>query len=127
MSIEDNKNKAIEFYRMAYLGKPKEAIEKYVGKQYIQHNPEVANGTDGFIAYFERMQKEYPQKSIEFVRCIAEAIWLLCIPIKLGPVMSTMLPWISFVLMIKAKSVSNGTLFKRFPNTLPTPIRCIDF
>lgn len=44
----------------------------YVGKEYIQHNPAVANGTQGFIDYFERMQKEYPEKSIEFVRCIAE-------------------------------------------------------
>ncbi|WP_417602420.1 ester cyclase [Owenweeksia hongkongensis] len=72
MNLEQNKKNAIAFYKTAYLGKPKEAIEKYVGKEYIQHNPDVANGTQGFIDYFERMQKEYPDKSIEFVRCIAE-------------------------------------------------------
>jgi len=72
MSLEKNKENAIAFYKTAYLGQPKLAIEKYAGKEYIQHNPAVANGTQGFIDYFERMNKEYPEKSIEFVRCIAE-------------------------------------------------------
>ena len=57
---------------MAFEGNPREAVKKYVGSEYIQHNPDVANGTEGFIEYFERMQVEYPEKSIEFVRCISE-------------------------------------------------------
>lgn len=72
MDLEANKKNAIAFYRTAYLGEPKKAVQLYVGKEYIQHNPDVANGSEGFIAYFERMQDEYPHKSIEFVRCIAE-------------------------------------------------------
>ena len=72
MDIAKNKENAIAFYQMAYEGNPREAVKKYVGDQYIQHNPDVADGLDGFIAYFERMQKEYPEKSIEFVRCIGE-------------------------------------------------------
>ena len=72
MNLEQNKANAIAFYQTAYEGNPREAVTKYVGDQYIQHNPDVADGLDGFIAYFERMQQEYPEKSIEFVRCIAE-------------------------------------------------------
>lgn len=72
MNLQKNKENAIAFYNTAYLGQPKLAIEKYVGNEYIQHNPAVANGTQGFIDYFERMQKEYPEKSIKFVRSIAE-------------------------------------------------------
>ncbi|WP_268121692.1 ester cyclase [Roseivirga pacifica] len=72
MDLEKNKKNAVAFYQTAYEGNPKLAVEKYVGKEYIQHNPDVANGTDGFIAYFERMQREYPNKSISFVRCIAQ-------------------------------------------------------
>jgi len=72
LNLELNKKNAISFYKMAYHGDPQSAIEQYVGEQYIQHNPHVADGTQGFIDYFERMQREYPQKSIEFVRCIAE-------------------------------------------------------
>lgn len=72
MDLEKNKKSAIAFYQTAYGGNPKKAIDKYVGKEYIQHNPAVADGHKGFIEYFERMQKEYPEKSIEFIRCIAE-------------------------------------------------------
>jgi predicted SnoaL-like aldol condensation-catalyzing enzyme len=72
MDSAQNKQNAIAFYKMAYEGNPRLAVKKYVGSEYIQHNPDVANGTEGFIEYFERMQREYPNKSIEFVRCIAE-------------------------------------------------------
>ncbi|MGO4919178.1 nuclear transport factor 2 family protein [Maribacter spongiicola] len=72
MVLQKNKENAISYYRTAFLGQPKLAKEKYVGNGHIQHNPAVANGTQGFIDYFERMQIEYPKKSIEFVRNIAE-------------------------------------------------------
>ncbi len=70
--LAQNKARAIGFYKMAYEGNPKAAIDQYVGDQYIQHNPDVADGLDGFVKYFERMQIEYPEKSIEFVRAVAE-------------------------------------------------------
>ena len=72
MDLEENKKNAIAFYKMAYKGDPARAVEIYIGEEYIQHNPLVADGTQPFIDYFERMQREYPEKSIEFVRCIAE-------------------------------------------------------
>ncbi|UTW64709.1 nuclear transport factor 2 family protein [bacterium SCSIO 12741] len=72
MDLSKNKKNAIAFYQMAYEGNPARAVELYVGDQYIQHNPDVADGLQGFIDYFDRMQREYPEKSIEFVRCIAE-------------------------------------------------------
>lgn len=72
MGLEENKKNAVAFYKMAYEGNPQKAIELYVGNEYIQHNPDVADGLEGFISYFVRMQREYPNKSIDFVRCIAE-------------------------------------------------------
>ena len=70
--LEVNKKNAIEFYRTAYLGNPVEAVERYVGDEYIQHNPLVDNGPQPFIDYFERMAREYPEKDIRFVRAVAE-------------------------------------------------------
>lgn len=72
MNPDKNKANAIAFYKMAYEGNPSAAIEKYVGNEYIQHNPDVADGLQGFIDYFDRMQREYPEKSISFVRAVAE-------------------------------------------------------
>ena len=70
--LEKNKQSAIAFYKTAYEGNPQAAINRYVGKEYIQHNPLVEDGKEGFIEYFQNMNKEYPDKSIEFVRVIGE-------------------------------------------------------
>ena len=69
---EANKSNAIAFYRDAYLGDPAGAVERYVGGEYIQHNPLVGDGKQAFIEDFDEMARDYPDKSIEFVRVVAE-------------------------------------------------------
>jgi predicted SnoaL-like aldol condensation-catalyzing enzyme len=70
--IVANKQNAIAFYRMAYLGDPAKAVEMYVGAEYIQHNPLVGDGKQAFIDYFTEMADRYPNKEIEFVRAVTE-------------------------------------------------------
>ena len=70
--LATNKQNAIAFYEMAYLGQPAVAVDTFVGEEYIQHNPLVGNGPQPFIDYFDTMFSEYPDKSIEFVRSAAE-------------------------------------------------------
>lgn len=68
-----NKHNVLAFYDLAFnKSKPREAIERYVGATYIQHNPEVPDGKDGFVWYFEKMARDYPDKEIAFKRVFAE-------------------------------------------------------
>ena len=57
--LEQNKLNAIAFYKTMFDGDPEKAIELYVGDEYRQHNPMVADGKAGIIEYFTRMKKEY--------------------------------------------------------------------
>jgi predicted SnoaL-like aldol condensation-catalyzing enzyme len=72
MDTSENKKNAIAYYKMAFEGNPKQATEMYAGSHYIQHNPSVKDGIEGFIEYFESMAREYPEKSVEFLRAVAE-------------------------------------------------------
>jgi predicted SnoaL-like aldol condensation-catalyzing enzyme len=68
-----NKRNVLAFYDLAFnRSKPREAVERYVGATYIQHNLEVPDGKDGFIWHFERLARDYPDKEIVFKRVFAE-------------------------------------------------------
>lgn len=70
---EQMKRDAMTFYDLMFNQcRPAEAIQRYAGAHYIQHNPHVADGRQAFIDYFERMAKEYPGKHVEFKRALVD-------------------------------------------------------
>ena len=76
--LERNKKAAKDFYDLMFNQcKPAEAIERFAGAEYIQHNPMVADGKDAFIAYFVKMGREYPGKHVTVKRAIAEGDYVV--------------------------------------------------
>lgn len=67
--LEQNKRTVVEYYEVAFNGKePEQAVEKYVGSRYIQHNPQAPDGPQAFIAFV----RAFPELSVDIRRVMAE-------------------------------------------------------
>jgi predicted SnoaL-like aldol condensation-catalyzing enzyme len=71
--LERNKRTAVAFYELAFNEKrPAEAVRRYAGPIYIQHNPLFADGTDAFIAAVTAFTEQNPQLHVDIRTVIAE-------------------------------------------------------
>ncbi|HYF11042.1 MAG TPA: nuclear transport factor 2 family protein [Actinomycetota bacterium] len=67
--LEANKQAVRSFYELSFNGKePEEAVARYVGDRYVQHNPQAADGPEAFIGFV----RAFPELSVEIKRIVAE-------------------------------------------------------
>ena len=53
-------------------GNVRDAVEKYTGVRYTQHSTGVADGVEGFVAFFEPFVARNPDRDIRLVRSIVD-------------------------------------------------------
>ncbi len=68
---EENKRIAREWHEFA-LRKPEEAVAKYIGPNYRQHNPGSADGSESLIMTMKWFTQNFPELRMETKRIIAE-------------------------------------------------------
>ena len=68
-----NAANAHAFHEMMFNdNRPRDAVAAYVGETFIEHDPRVADGVEGLVAYSERMAAAYRGKRVEIKRTVAE-------------------------------------------------------
>jgi predicted SnoaL-like aldol condensation-catalyzing enzyme len=69
---EANKKAVLDFYDKALNQKDFEAAAKHFGPRYIQHNPNAADGIEGFKKFIEFRREKFPNARSEVKRALAD-------------------------------------------------------
>jgi len=76
--LEANKRIVREWQDLAInQRKPEEAVTKYLGAYYRQHNPSALDGPEPFIGFVKRFAQTYPDFRMETKRIIAEGDYVV--------------------------------------------------
>ncbi|MCT2592278.1 nuclear transport factor 2 family protein [Streptomyces sp. N2-109] len=66
---ERNKQTVRAFVRLAFVDRqPADAVAKYIGATYINHNPRAVDGPDSFVGFVSR----FPHLKFDIKRLVAE-------------------------------------------------------
>jgi len=76
--LEENKRIVRAWHELAIdQRKPEEAVAKYLGPNYRQHNPGAGDGPDPFIETVKRFVQTFPDLRMEPKRIIAEGDYVV--------------------------------------------------
>jgi len=69
---EANKRTVLEFYDKALNQKDFEGAAKHFGPRYIQHNPNAADGIEGFKKFIEFRREKFPNAKSDIKRTLVD-------------------------------------------------------
>ena len=77
VSLEANKKVVEKFYDLIINKKDFKSASEFIGSRYTQHNPLVADGSDGLKAFVNFLKSNYPDSRSEIKRTFAEGDYVI--------------------------------------------------
>ena len=74
---ERNKQNVLDFYDKGLNQKDFAAASKHFGATYIQHNPNAADGPEGFKGFVEFLKAKFPQSKSEIKRVFTDGDYVI--------------------------------------------------
>jgi predicted SnoaL-like aldol condensation-catalyzing enzyme len=75
--LERNKRNVLAFYEAGINNKDFDAAAKLIGDRYLQHNPAIADGVEGFGRRVEFMKETFPELRAEIKKIFAEGDFVI--------------------------------------------------
>jgi predicted SnoaL-like aldol condensation-catalyzing enzyme len=75
--LESNKRTVVEFYELIINKKDFASARRYIGSQYRQHNPLVADDPEGLAAFIDFLRTECPEAHSEVKRVFADGDYVI--------------------------------------------------
>nr|WP_256943232.1 nuclear transport factor 2 family protein [Achromobacter xylosoxidans] len=72
-----NKAAVLAFYEKGLNQKDADAALKYVGDRYVQHNPNAADGPEGFRKFIAYLRDKFPQSRSEIKRVFTDGDYVI--------------------------------------------------
>jgi len=74
---EANRQAVLSFYEEGLNRKDADAALKYVGNRYVQHNPNAADGPEGFRKFIAFLREKYPQSHSEIKQSFVDGDFVI--------------------------------------------------
>ena len=75
--LEANKKTVLAFYEAGLINKDFDAASKFIGERYVQHNPLIADGIEGFKAFVNYLKKTFPHLRGEIKKIFADGDFVI--------------------------------------------------
>ena len=72
-----NKKTVVAFYEAAINHKDFAAASHYIGSRYTQHNPNAADGPEGFKRFIEFLREKFPNAHSEIKKVFADGDYVI--------------------------------------------------
>lgn len=74
---EANRKVVLEFYDLGLNQKNADAAIKLMGNRYVQHNPNAADGPEGFRGFINFLKDKFPQSKSEIKRSFVDGDYVI--------------------------------------------------